>query len=178
MNFNKQPLRALKLHVPPFQASWSVFSACIFLVYIWSFIALFFELPALFMRSSLAEVLGVASYILAIALFESITLFAVLFLISLVLPEKWSRNQWAASGSISALVITFWAILIQIQGPFIKNWYVVPLLFFLVASNLLIIKFPKLRAAIASITTRISILTNFYLLLSILGIFVVILRNL
>lgn len=165
-------------YIPSRAASWNVFSTCALLVYIWSLMAFLFELPALIMRGSLDEIIGTASYILAFALIESFSLFLLLLIIAVILPPKWMRDHWSASGSLSAIIVVFWAITIQVQGPIIRNWYLPQLFVLLITANLFTYKFQKLCAVIEHTASRIQVLTNIYIATSIIGIILLVFRNL
>ena len=78
-----------------------------FFVYSAAFLAFFWELQSLLLRFSLTDILGFFSYQLAFALFESIILSAVVMLLVYLIPIRQVKDHRSVAGG---LFIIFFAI--------------------------------------------------------------------
>lgn len=128
------------------------------------------------------------AYVLAIALFESAIIFALIVLLSLVFPTRRFKDQFIAQSCIVVLLITVVALLAQqninqVYRFSVRQLVVYPLV--VLAALLLLLylfsfifeRFVGLRRFLDRIADRMTIFSYIYIPLSLLGLVVVLLRN-
>jgi hypothetical protein len=161
---------------------------CVFLVFVWAFFQLFNQIPSLILRFDFAGVIGVAAYILAFALLESLVFFLVMFVpfyaLSLLLPSRWLQVQWGVLTSLAALLVAVFVMLFQrypdrldLVGPRHRLLYLGLLGLACLVSYVLLLRFPKLADGVRSVLQKVSILSVFYACLGGISILVIIVRN-
>jgi hypothetical protein len=165
-----------------------VYSACAFSVFAWSVVSLFYQLPALLLRYHLVEVAGVAAYNLAFALMESILYFlvvcSILLVFALIVPKKLLGEHFGIIGSILAILLA--VIMMYIQLDYARIFSLTPrralfslgvLILGFILSYAMTVFVPKFESISRSIMQRISILSMIYSILGVLGILIIIVRN-
>jgi len=145
---------------------------------------------------------GYASYSLTFALFESIVIFIIVWLLSLLLPSRWKSNKALAGMGTLMVSVSIWAILNQlyffyIDTPFVKSlpllftglahpirifYLSVGVLFLLILASIIgplffINRSKKYVKATMAVVDRLIILSGLYIVIDIIGIVVVIIRN-
>lgn len=171
---------------------------CAFPLHLWALILIFRDLSWVAERTNMWDAIGVASYGLVIAFIESALFFMAITLLGLVISTRWSEDRRVALLSVLALVTTLWAI--DGQAYFIWGNYVPEQMLrhigssehplrLLYASVLalvvptiiipvyLVLKSDRFLSLIEGLIERISFLTMFYLFFDLLGLVVVIIRN-
>lgn len=164
-------------------------STCIFLVFLWSFLDFFNKFPSYILGYSLPEIVGIAAYNFTFALFESslyfLMIFLVLSLIALCLPDKWLGDHLALVGSGLAIILAARAMFGQFNYSFVAglspqqklfSWIIIGLVFLLVYA--LLITQPKFRRAWRALLKRLSVLSAIYVFFGLVGLVIVIIRNL
>jgi hypothetical protein len=143
-----------------------------------------YNMPPLLLRHSLWELAGIISYRLVFAAFEALLLLFVLILLSIILPGRWLRDQFAARGSVIAIVTSLWILVFHLGSGTWRGW---PLWPYLAAAGYLLslgvvytltVRHRRVEQAVISLVERLTIFSYVYLPLSVLGLFVVIIRNL
>jgi hypothetical protein len=154
-------------------------------VHVWAIISILDFLPAWLLRLSTWELAGVIGYSLVEALLESGILWAVLVALGLALPRKWLADKFVPLSSALAWLLAAWAVLVQFIFNRILQWgpvQLVPGLVLVVFSfglvYWLVHRFGRVESQIRKIAQGLVILTYFYLVFDLLGLVVVILRNL
>ena len=149
-------------------------------------------------RTHALDAFGVGAYALVLAFFESAFVFIVLLLLGLFLPKKWpEKNRVALLGALMYLV-SLWAILGQlffIMGAVTPFWIVQslsrmnhPLRFLYLAIFLIVfpsvllpmialVRSGKVRDWLSKLNERIVLLSSFYIFLDLIGLVVIIIRN-
>ena len=162
----------------------SVFGGVVFIVFSWSIRGFLYIFPSLILRHSLGETLSVLCYMLAFSLFESLFLIGGELLVSMVLPQKWFLEGFAYKGFISILVFTI--ALIVLQDNFTNTLPPVNILYlgFAITISVIVVMFFLLdkvavfRKTLLAIEERLQVFVYIYVPLGILGIVVVVFRNL
>lgn len=156
------------------------FAACAFPIYLWSIVNLLRNVPAWILRLSVWELLGAAAYTQALTLLESLALLILFVGISVALPPKIYRNKFVPLTAMIALVTATWAAALHSA----KLWELkrLPLWIFVYFALILICfilihRFARLEKAISGGVQRLSPLAFVYVLLSIAGVIIVLLRN-
>ncbi len=161
------------------------FVAIAFPVHVWAIINILDFLPAWLLRLSAWELAGVISYPLVDALLESGVLWLVLVALAFVLPRKWLADKIVALSSVLVWLLAAWAVLVQFIFGRILQWgpaQLVPGTLLVVFSFGLVIwlvhRYEQLEGWIKRLVQGLVVLTYFYLFFDLLGLVVIIIRNL
>jgi hypothetical protein len=150
-------------------------------------------------RTNVWDAVGVASYGMIFALAESILIFIVMALLGFLTPRQWDTERRVAFLSLLVIVIGGWSIFGQAR--YVWNWSLpAPLFQFLISSDhpfrllyaiylaaivptilLPVYLFLKSRNStrwMQEFMERLSTLTVFYLVFDMIGLVIVIVRNL
>jgi hypothetical protein len=163
-----------------------LFLVVVFPIHIWALINLFEVIPAAILHLSVAQLLGLAAYILVFALLESLVIFGVLFLASLVLPRSFYALQLVPVGTIWITCVSISAAVIHLHEKLkldLNRAYWAGLWIFigLAAAGLATawaVRSPRLRTWIGSLVERLSPLSMIYLGLDAIALAIVLARNL
>lgn len=150
-------------------------------------------------RTNYWDAIGVASYGLMFALFESLLFFAILVLIGFVLPKNWVERKRVTLLGILILVTAAWAMLGQLYfllelsfplsfiqflaGQEHPLWFLYGGLFLVAVLTVCVAVYfaifsKKFQIVFLNIIDRLSPLMGLYLFLDVIGIIIVIIRNL
>ena len=161
------------------------FGAIAFPVHVWAIINILVIFPAWLLRLSIWELAGAISYPLVFAFLESSILWLGLVVLNFVLPRKWLADKFVALSSVLVWLLAAWAVLVQYFVADILRWTPKQLLpgLLLVAFTFglvycLVQRYGRLEGWIKRLTQGLALLTYFYILFDLLGLAVVILRNL
>lgn len=168
---------------------WPVFSVFAFLVYSWALYRMFWYIPSWIEYLSLGNILVIAAYTLGFALLESGVMLGLTLLLCLAFPPRWFRQQFTAQASALAAVLGGGAFLIQRQASMIYDWttgviyagmggVLIGVVIFVLASAWLFRRFPILPRLVCAIAERMTIFALLYIPLGVLGVVVILLRNL
>lgn len=161
-----------------------VFLMSILASHAWTLIGLFNEMPALALRLSFLELIGVTAYYLLFAFFEALVVWMIINLLSAVLPAGILRGEFLSKGSLLLFMTYLWIIPLfynyrmLLYWPWGRSLWIVLYLLLLALIQLafkLILDLPfKLRPAIE----RLAVLASIYLMFDLLALIVVSIRNL
>jgi hypothetical protein len=164
-----------------------VFGGVVFVVYTWAIRGFLYQFSSLRLYHTLGEIFAVFSYLMAFALLESLFVVSGLVMIGFILPRKWFKEGFAYKGFITTMVAAVAMVILQYYlfslhyaMPPMKILYqglgvaVVLLIFLIWASQ----NIPKLQNFLLTVEERTQIFLYFYIPLGIVGLTVVILRNL
>jgi hypothetical protein len=161
-----------------------VFVSCVFVVHSWSILALLIEMPALLLRLSVWELIGVIAYAQVLALLESMVVLLVLVLTAAILPSRFLKDRFAAQGSMLVLLTSTWAIAYHFGYDMVSKWGFSPTLMWsglflasAVVAYVLILHCRRLEGVVLSLADRLVVPSSMYVALGLLGVVVVILRN-
>ena len=161
------------------------FGAIAFPVHVWAIINILFVLPAWLLRLSIGELAGCISYPLLDALLESCVLWILFVGISFVLPRKWLADKFVALSSILVWLLAAWAALVQFNFSHILQWgpeQTIPgsllVVFSLGLVYWLVQRYGRLESWIKRLVQGLAVVSYIYIVFDLLGLFVVILRNL
>ena len=168
--------------IPPSYEILRLYAAIMFLIYGWTSVAFMWKLPSWLYFLNAWEITLVAAYILISNLLESLMVLGLFLFLSLVLPQRWLRNDLAVRGSILMYVLTFWACVFTLNSliGIPTRWEVfliaigflasVGLSIFLVKRNAVV------RYLLRALSNRLIIFLYVWIPLSLLGLAVVIVR--
>ena len=180
------------------QGLWLLFSTCAFPIHVWTLILFFQDISWVTERTNSWDAIGVGSYGLLIAFFESVFVFVIALLLGFLVPRNWDKNKRVAVLGWLALITAVWAILDQLyfltnfQFPssllqvMLKSGHPLWILNGLVLGGAILttllpvirlMKSEKFGTNINAFMERITTLSALYLFLDFCGLIVVIIRN-
>lgn len=162
-----------------------VLACCMLLVFSWSILWFFQKMPGWLPFLPLWEVLSIFAYTQMFALLESLFVLLLLVVLAVVLPPRFFRDSFVAQGSMLLFMTAFWIILFQSIWFNVVEWAAGKLflwftlaLFTLLISSFLVHRSKRLRKVLFALADRISVLLYLYVPLGVLGLAVVVARNL
>lgn len=179
----------LKARLPSRQEALAVFSVIVFIVFSWALYRTFWWIPSWLEYLSLWGVLTIIAYVLAFALFESLTVMGLMVLLSLLFPRKIFKDQFIVQGSVLSAALGLGAFLLQrnvgvIYKMELEQIFLYPALilvgivFMVYFLSLLFRKIPALTRLTLAVAERMTIFTYLYVPMGLIGTAVVIARNL
>jgi len=173
-----------KRRLPPWSEIQIVFGLLIFAVFSWSIRGFLYKLSAFLLYDGLGDIFGIFSYMMGIALLESAIIMLVLLFLAVILPKGWFRDGFAYKASLLTLVVGGTMIYLQsilnFRLPPVRTLTVIsvlPLAVWLVLV-FLAMKVRRFRVILDFILDRVSVFLYLYVPLGIIGLVVVVFRNL
>jgi hypothetical protein len=165
-----------------------VLSACIFSVFLWAILNLLNNMPSFLMQRTIPEMIGISSYMLAFAFFESLLFFLIFFFIlclaAILLPKNLLGEHLSPVGAALAIVIGAIAMYVHYDYETVVALSTRRILFYLgliglafLIYYLALLRFPKFEKGVRSIFQRVSVLSYIYAFFGVIGILIVIIRN-
>jgi hypothetical protein len=180
------------------QTLWSLFLMCAFPLHLWAFLMAFRDVSWVIKRTDVWDAFGVVSYGALFALVESLIVFLVMTALGVLMPKQWDFKKRAGFLSLFILIVSMWAIIVQALVVW-NLWLPAALIKLLIASHhpvrylyllLLVvitasvffplysfIRSKKSVAIMQDLIERFSTLTMLYLFFDLIGIFIIIIRN-
>jgi hypothetical protein len=180
------------------QGLWSLFLMCAFPLHLWTLILVFRDMSWVAERTNAWDAIGVASYGMIFAFVESVVIFFVLALLGLITPKQWESDRRITFLAFLILITSIWAMISQLlflwnvslPAPAIEFLrharhpvrivYAVCLM--VVTPTVLFPAYLFLRSknivtAMQGLMERLSLLAMFYLIFDLLGLIIIIVRN-
>jgi hypothetical protein len=179
-------LATFRSKLPTKRESVLLFAACAFLVYGWTIVVYFWEVPGWQKYLGAWEIATILAYALTSALVESLVLSSVFIVLRVVLPTPVFRDRFVAKAATMVLMNALWAILLHLMilSDQILTWTLgryflcaVVYLLSLVFSWLFVHLSEFFAARIEAVVDRVTALLYFYVPLSVFGILVVVGRT-
>jgi hypothetical protein len=181
----------------------SAFSAKLFLVsafplHVWTLLMAFRDFAWVAARTYTWDAIGLVSYALVAALLETMAVFLLVWLAGFLVPFRWDMNKRLAMLGTQFLVVASWSILSKIytalDSPlpiWLSNFMIAdghPLrILWAIAGTLvtasavapafLIMKRESAARSVNGVFDRIVVLSSFYLILDLIGILIIVIRN-
>lgn len=174
---------SLHYRLPPTQDLLLVFGGVAFVVHLWALFNLFYILPGWILRLDLGELTGSVAYVLVFSLLESLLVWALLALATIVLPQRWLGQQAIAPGMSLFVLTTLFAVIFQFSYARLATepalLVVAAALFLALAVVLLLFirRFTWLETGWRKILQMTIVPTAFYVFLDILALLVICYRN-
>jgi len=177
---------------------WTLFLACVFPQHVWTFILAFSDFSWVAKRTNSWDAIGVMSYGLLWALFESLIVCAAAALLGVLISTKWDESRRIALLSVLVLVLSAWSMYNQayfLWGVAVPEFlirlasssarplralylsFLLPVLATVAAPTLLILQRERPFRVTQGLFERISLLSAFYLIFDAAGLIIVISRN-
>ena len=132
---------------------------------------------ALYMRYW--ELISTVAYTLAFALFETLIILLPLIVLGMLIPRRWVSSRFIPWVGVMLVEGTIAAIAFQIaimnHSP--KKNLVIGIGLMLGISSVLVIRYPKIGELFRSIAKRLVVLSFLYIFLDVVGLMIVIARN-
>jgi hypothetical protein len=140
---------------------------------------MFRDVPSWVLYLRTWEVVGMVAYTLSYALFETLIVFLIVVLVGLVVPKRWIVDRYIPLASLWLVELAIMAIVFQhhIIQHLPKRNLVIGVGLILALSSLIPLRFPKFGKLLGWIADRLVILSFIYIFFDVLGLLVVILRN-
>jgi hypothetical protein len=180
------------------QTLWSLFLMCAFPLHVWTIVLAFRDVSWVAERSNMWDAIGVVSYGLIFAFVESLIIFLIAVLLGFLVSKHWDADRRVVLVSILVLIDALWSMFCQyyflggLSIPANLNRYLVQtghpvriLYTFIVPvvslsaliPAYLILKSEKAFQFFRGLVDRLTLLTLFYLFLDVIGLIIVIVRN-
>jgi hypothetical protein len=91
-------------------AGLKLFLSCAFPVHFWAIVMVLKEAETLLVKRDLVYGLGFSGYLLALALLESLLLFAFIYALSFLFPKRWDEHTALVVACLLGLVVAGWSI--------------------------------------------------------------------
>jgi hypothetical protein len=167
---------------PTRRSAWGVFALCTTLVNTFAVVSFLNELPSLLLQLSLWDLVGAAAYTFMFALFESLGLFLVVFvltvLVRVLVPRLRTRN-FVLLGTLCVLIVMSSGLLVVILGLNQSSlWFQVGMGLLVVGTLIyFVLRYPRFARVWVDLVERISIFGGFYTFLGFSSLIVVFVRN-
>lgn len=180
------------------QGLWSLFLISAFPLHVWTIILAFRDFSWVTERTNSWDAVGVVSYGLIFAFIESVVVFLVAVLLGFLISKKWDEERRVTLMGFLVLIASLWAIgsylyfMLQVSIPGETLEFLVGLahpLRFLYAVSLVLVgptvalpayfvlRSEKFFKGMQALFERLSLLTLFYLFFDVVGLVIVIARN-
>lgn len=162
-----------------------LFSVCAFPIHVWAIVLMLQQVSPTLEWTGPWTVVGLASYTLGFALFESAILTAVVILFAYLLPRTWQAAERLVQISLLFLVFSLWVIvrrLLMIFEISLVAWQLVGLILLILVSLFLPVVFlhrsGRFQSLLLAFIDKLVVLAALYVALDVAGVFVIIFRNL
>ena len=180
---------SLKAKLPSRQEALVVFSVIVFIVFSWTLYRVFWWVPSWLEYLSIWNILIIVAYVLAFSLFESLAVMGLIVILSLLFPKQTFKDQFIVQGSAISAALGLIAFLVQRKVSLIYRlelWQtlayptliligvviLVPILWFTFK------RFNLLTRLVLAVAERMTIFVFLYVPLGLIGMLVVVARNL
>ena len=181
------------------QGLWTLFLVCVFPLHLWTLILAFRDISWVTERTNAWDAIAVVSYGMIFALAESVLMFLVLVFVGFLTPWRWESERRIAFLAFLVLILAAWAMISQLLFlwnvslpasaiEYLRNsdhpvriTYAVCLMVITPTVLLPAYSFIKTNKAVTvmqNLMERFSLLSMFYLAFDLLGIFIILVRNL
>lgn len=160
------------------------FAVCVVPVHIWLVINFLGQARGIVMRLSVWDFIGVVAYMLSFALLESLLLFLAIVILAFILPGRLYRHKFAVLSSVLVLLASAWFIFLHVDNEIIENkqWMLLALWAFSLALAVgglffVIHRSRKVEGSIYALAGRLAILALIYVFVDLMGVIIIIIRN-
>ncbi len=163
-----------------------LFLVCLFPIQAWALVNLFYSFPSMQLEMTVWQMLSVTAYVFAFALFETLVVFLVLFLLSLMIPRQLFSARLVATGTALVLCASIATILNHLNylwnigNGYKSYWSPGWIAAGIVSAGLMIWgawRSPRMEKILRSGAERVALLSILYLTFDVIGVLIVISRN-
>jgi len=140
---------------------------------------MFKDVPSWLLYMPSGDVIGSVAYILSFALFETIVVLLVVLMAGMIVPKRWVVEKYVPLGSVSLVELAVMAIVFQhfIIHHLPKRNLIIGYALILALSTFVVLRFPKAGDVLRWVGERLVVLSFIYIFFDVLGLLVVIIRN-
>ena len=180
--------QTLTARLPAIQQIWPVFSIIIFIDYTWVLYRFFFQVPSWLYYMKAGNLLVLFAYALSFSLIESFLVLLLVLLLCMIFPARYFKEKFIPQGSFQVLIITVLAYALRQrieEFSKMEAWILIaiPVVAFLILTLSVIIlskifeRFWRIPKWVSSLAERMTIFLYLYPPLGVLGLLVVVVRN-
>ncbi len=169
----------LKLHLPGPTQIIPVYGLIVMLVYGWNIYWVAWNLPSWLGFIALGDILGIFAYSLIVNFFESFVVLNAVILLGVILPEGWLRRDFVLVGGFVVLYFLGFGMFLlynYISLPQLGRSVTAALFLFFVGQYA-IRRFRPARKVIETLAERSVVFLYISIPITIVGLFIVVLRN-
>ncbi len=157
-----------------------IFVFCALPIHLWSIIIMFRLVPSWLLYLSQSDIIGSVAYHLMFTIFETVLVFIILLAVGRVIPKKWTPEPYLTLSSVLLIELTIMAIVFQhlVQQYSSLRWMFVSFVIILALSIVVIPRISKLQSLTRILAERLTVLTFIYVMIDVIGVIIVIVRNL
>jgi hypothetical protein len=177
-------MKFLQSRLPNRRDVGSAYGGVVFIVYSWALRGFFYQLSSLILYHALGDILPILSYMLALALLESLIVLISLLALAFVLPRSWLIEGFGYKAFLAVIVAGAAAVGLesyltrQLTNTFYLYAGLVASVAILLGLVLLIERLPPIKRMLVGLLDRLSLFIYIYVPLGILSLLVVVIRNL
>jgi len=169
--------------IPNGSAIASVYAVTVILIYGWTAYWFIWKLPSWIYYLSITEILTIAAYSAFANLFESLLIFSAPLALTIIFPKQWFLDRFISAGGLLVLLLGGYLIYfpsISAAGSFSYAPLIQAVVFFIVAIGLSILasRVHIVSNLIETFADRAKVFLYLSLPVSVLSVFVVVVRNL
>jgi hypothetical protein len=156
-----------------------LFVLCAFPIHIWTIVNTLRDVPTWILYLNGWEVAGAFAYTLSFALFETVVLYIAILLLGMLVPERWRGDQYVPLASVYLLELSVMAGILQfflVEGSALRG-LILTCVIILFLTPFLIIKAKRLTGFVSAMAGRLSLLAYIYTFFDVVGLVIVIARN-
>jgi hypothetical protein len=139
------------------------------------------DIPSWLFFYNYIEIIGGVAYTLVFALIETSLVFIGVVTLRLLLPKRWAADWYVSFSILLVLELTITALLFQyfsVRGIYYKAELLLASAVSIGLTAFLLSKINRLNHLVRSITIRFTILAYIYVFFDVVGLLIVIMRNL
>jgi hypothetical protein len=157
-----------------------IFTACAIPIHIWGILNLFIDIPSWLLNYNFIEIIAGVAYTLVFSLVETSLVFIGVVTFRVLLPKRWAADWFVSFSILMVLELNITALLFQyftVQGLYYKTELLVASAVSIGLTVLLVSKINRLNNLVRLIASRFTILAYVYVFFDIVGLIIVIVRN-
>lgn len=150
-----------------------------FPIHLWMIINMLFDVPSWLIYLRAGEILGMIAYNFGFALIETAALYLPILVLGILFPKRWTAGRYVPVVSaclVAATGITF-ALQLSIYYDWPKMALLASVLPIFVIAGYLALRYSGIARFITALTMRLTVLTIAYVSFDLVGLLIVIARN-
>jgi hypothetical protein len=157
-----------------------LFVYCAFPIHVWALINMFRDVPSWLLYMPSRDVVGSVAYTLTFALVETLIVLMVVLLVGMIVPRRWVVKKYVPLTSALLVELAVMAIVFQyfIIHHLPKRNLVIGYALILALTTGIVLRFPKVGAVLRWVSERLVVLSFIYIFFDVLGMLIVVVRNL
>ena len=159
-----------------------VLAFCVIPTHSWTIMNMLQDFPAWLISLNLWDLIGTVSYTLTSVLFEALVVFLVLMLLGFMIPKKWIGDRYVALSGLIIIETTIFAIIAHhyIRQAIARQLFPIIIIFLvcLVLTTVLVKEAPWINLLLSRITVPLTTLSIVFISVDLIGVFIILIRQL